>query len=479
MIVNIEQRPSKLITSYVNKSGNIAFMQLNVPVNHMYEYSYARYESQGLPGVRSWDNRPVKKFATEFLSKARIQEFFMDAGDDLISSLFEANMPNLYSCDIEVDVTDDGFSEPDNANNRINAIAWTRFPDTYVFGLKPLSGDECANIERDINEHIAKLGKKYNFVYKYYDNEATMLHAFLWEYARHAPLITGWNFWNYDWRYIYNRCRRLGLDISWMSPTSQWYKHRIKDRGKTVEIFLPQHKLIVDYLEIYKKWDRTIDPKENNTLDFVAEAALGIKKVKYSGTFRDLYEKDYQRHIFYNAVDSILVEQIHNKLKTMGTFLGLGNITRVEAMNAFSPIAMLEATLARYAYKRNQVFPKDKHNNQRETYEGAFVFDPIPGMYEWVASFDYASLYPTIMRQFKISIENFLMKDKSYTPTENQIKCVSGAVFDKTIEPLLSELLTNYYAQRKDAKKVSQLAEKEAAELIKIRDARVQQSAIQ
>jgi hypothetical protein len=58
----------------------------------------------------------------------------------------------------------------------------------------------------------------------------------------------------------------------------------MKDRGKTIEIQLPQHKLIVDYLEIYKKWDRTIDPKENNTLDFVADAALGIRKVKYPGT---------------------------------------------------------------------------------------------------------------------------------------------------------------------------------------------------
>jgi len=338
----------------------------------------------------------------------------------------------------------------------------------FVFGLKPLSGEQCNAIESEINKHLAKLGKHYSFVYKQYDNEATMLHDFLYNYARLAPLITGWNFWNYDWRYIYNRCKKLNLDISWMSPTKQWYRHKMKDRGKNIEIQLPQHKLIVDYLEIYKKWDRTIDPKENNTLDFVADAALGIRKVKYPGTLKDLYEKDFDKYVFYNGIDSILVEQIHNKLKTMGTFLGLGNITRVEAMNAFSPIQMLEATLSRYAYQRNKVFPKIKNENVRESYEGAFVFDPSPDLYEWVASFDYASLYPSIMRQFKISIENFVTKDANYQTNNNQVKCVSGAVFDKTVEPYLSEILTNYYGQRKDAKKISQKADLEAAELDKI-----------
>jgi len=468
MIINIEQRQGQLIISYINKEGNISYKQLNVPVEFQYEYLYAKQNSRALTNIRSWDNKGVIKVPSSFLSKFRIQEFFVDAGEELTASLFENNMPNLYSCDIEVDVTDEGFSEAKDAANRINTIAWCHYPDVIVFGLKPLTGDQCAIIEKKINEHIKKLNKKYQFVYKVYDNEATMLHDFLYNYARLVPLITGWNFWGYDWRYIYNRCKRLNLDISWMSPTKQWYTHRIKERGKRADIMLPQHKLIVDYLEIYKKWDRVIDPKENNTLDFVAESALGVKKVKYPGTFQELYNKDFDKYVFYNAIDAVLVEEIHNKIKTMGTFLGLGNITRVEAMNAFSPIQMLEATLARYAYKRNKIFPKNKQTSERESYEGAFVYKPTPDLYEWVVSFDYASLYPTIMRQFKISIENFVTKNSSYKTNLNQIKCVSGAIFDKTVEPFLSEILTNYYSQRKQAKKISQLAEKEADSLLKI-----------
>lgn len=472
MIVNIEQRQGKLIVSYINKEGDVSYMQLNIPYNHKYEYQLVN-RGIGLQDLTSWDGKQVKRVPTEFLSKSRIQEFFMEAGD-VVNPLFERNTPKLFSCDIEVDVTEDGFAEAKDATNRINSIAWCRFPEVIVFGMKQLTGEQCKRIEDEINKHISPIGKKYSFLYKQFDNEATMLHDFLYNYVRNASLVTGWNFWNYDWRYIYNRCKLLNLDISWLSPTKQWYKHRIQDKGQKADIMLPQHKLIVDYLEIYKKWDRTIDPKENNTLDFVAEAALGIKKVKYPGTLRDLFEKDYDRYVFYNAIDTILVENIHYKLKTMGTFLGLGNITKVEAMSAFSPIQMLEATLVRYAYQRRQVFPKEKQNNERASYEGAFVFDPIPDMYEWIASFDYASLYPSIMRQFKISIENFVLKDINHQPTNNQIKCVSGAVFDKTVEPLLSEILTNYYGQRKDAKKVYLKAEKEIGELEEIKKQRLQ-----
>lgn len=68
-----------------------------------------------------------------------------------------------------------------------------------------------------------------------------------------------------------------------------------------------------------------------------------------------------------------------------------------------------------------------------------------------------------------ISIENFITKDKLYETNENQIKTASGAVFDASFEPLIPEILTNFYAQRKEAKKVSQKADMEMDELQKIR----------
>lgn len=477
MIVNIEQRPGKLIISYIKKDGNLGFTQLNIPPAHQYTYMYAQ-RGQGVPGLQSWDFRPVRKVPSQFLNKHRIQEFFMDAGEENVSHLFEPNMPIFSAADIEVEVTDDGFADPENAKNKITAICFSQYPNVTVFGSKPLKEADYKTIEDSINEHVSKFHKHYNFIYKYHANEADMIYDFLYNYVRHAPLLSGWNFWGYDWRYIMNRCKKLNMDVSWLSPTGQWYEHKIKDRNRDVIVMLPQHKLIVDYMAIYQKWDRTVEVKENDTLDFVSEAALGIQKVKYPGTLQELYEKDYSQFIFYNAIDTVLIELLNTKLKTMGTFLGLGNITRVEAMSAFSPIAMLEATLTRYGYERGQVFPKREERKERQSYEGAFVFEPIPNLYEWVASFDFASLYPSIMRQFKLSIENFKFKDKNHTPTANEIKCSSGSVFDSSYEPLIAEILTDYYRQRKEAKKVSMTAEKEANVLEHILQERKKQAQI-
>jgi len=477
MVINIEQKQGKLIISYVKKNGMLGFTQLNIPTSHQYLYMYSQ-KGRGIPGLQSWDFKPVRKVPTQFLNRHRIQEFFIDAGEDNVKHLFEANMPIFSSADIEVEVTDEGFANPETARNKITTISFCQYPTVTVFGSKMLNSEECKETEKKINEHIKKLNKEYQFIYKYHQNESDMIYDFLYNYVRLAPLVSGWNFWGYDWRYLMNRCKKLNMDVSWLSPTGQWYQHKIKDKNKDVIIMLPQHKLIVDYMTIYQIWDRTVEVKENDTLEFVAESALGITKVKYPGNLQEQYNKDYPQYVFYNAIDSILVELLNDKLKTMRTFLALANITKVEAMTAFSPIAMLEATLTRYAYLRGQVFPKREERKERESYEGAFVFEPIPNMYEWVASFDFASLYPSIIRQFKLSIENFLFKDRVYDPKSTEIKCSSGSVFDSSYEPLFVEILTNYYGQRKEAKKVSQDAEREADQLQRILNERKKKSKI-
>lgn len=468
MIISIEQREGKLLISYINDEGNVAFKKINLPPKQQFSYVYTNQKAKAAIGKKSWDHRLIRKVPTRFLPRNRIQELFVDI-QDKVPEIFRENIPKISASDIEVHVDEDGFPDPGEAKNRINTISWSRYPEVVVFGNKELSSEDIQRIEKDINEHLKGTERdNYSFTYKYHENEADLIFDFLYNYARHDTILTGWNFWGYDWKYIVNRCKRLNLDISWMSPTKQWYKYGIRNRGNKEYIMLPQHKLIVDYMTIYKKWDRTIDVKENDSLDYVAEQATGVQKVKYSGTFTDLYEKDYDKYVFYNAIDSVLVEEIHNHLKTMNTFLSLGNITKVEAMNAFSPISMLEATLVRYAYPRGIVFPKNEFNSQKSTYEGAFVFEPKPGLYAWVSSFDFASLYPTIIRQFKISIENFVKKDQNAEPSEHEVKCSSGAIFDSRNNPLLPEILTDYYNARKKNKKTAQLAESEADKLKQI-----------
>ena len=179
----------------------------------------------------------------------------------------------------------------------------------------------------------------------------------------------------------------------------------------------------------------------------------------------ELYNNDFPKYVFYNAIDTILVENIDAKLKNFNTFMALANLVRMECMNIFSPIAIIESTLCQYAYKEHKVLPrKDRNTNEAQEYEGAFVYEPTPGLYKWVASFDFASLYPTTIRMMNISIENFIKKDKESQVNDEYIKCKSGAIFHKG-NYLIPMMMTDIFARRKSAKKVSKGAQQEADEL--------------
>jgi DNA polymerase elongation subunit (family B) len=189
-------------------------------------------------------------------------------------------------------------------------------------------------------------------------------------------------------------------------------------------------------------------------LQYVATAALGMGKIPYNGTLQDLYESDFEQYVYYNAIDSVLVKLIDEKISTMSTYLKLGNITKVEANRAFSPIAMAESVMTRVFHDRNRVFPTIKNRNINKTaYEGAFVFPPVKGIYDWVASFDFASLYPTIMRQWNMSPESFLGKESKKPELENITYSSSGAYFDDTEDSVFRTVLADFYGQRKSAKK--------------------------
>ena len=52
MILNIEQRQGRLIISYINEDGKIAYSQLSVPANHQFSYVYAKQKNRSYPRIK-------------------------------------------------------------------------------------------------------------------------------------------------------------------------------------------------------------------------------------------------------------------------------------------------------------------------------------------------------------------------------------------------------------------------------------------
>jgi len=157
-----------------------------------------------------------------------------------------------------------------------------------------------------------------------------------------------------------------------------------------------------------------------------------------------------------------LVYYIDQKLKSMEVLLTLASITRMPLYKAASPVAVTEALIARKMVDQNKRVASESYDHEAEKngqFAGAYVKEPVTGFYEGVSAFDFASLYPSIMRQFNISPDAYKeMISKAEIPARRQNKeeivCDSGAVYDKK-DSILKQILTDLYAQRKDYKATS------------------------
>jgi len=463
MLLDVTQEGDQLWVSYYNLNGETRFKTYDLTPQDKFVWEVCDERDKNAdPKFKNWDGRPVKRVRSKYLNKYRQIEMVEGLSWSDRELIFGYHFPKTYFVDIEVEVSD-SFPEPSKAENKITAICVvTPARQCIVLATKDLTKAEQGDIERKINDHLKDLGVEYRFEFKKFESEYDMLYTFLKGMVRKFPMMTGWNFVKFDWAYIVNRAKRIGIDPSIASPIDTLF-------GSNE---FPAHVGVMDYLDIYAKWDRTVDIKEDFKLDTVGEAVLGVRKVKYDGTLQDMYEKDYVKYIFYNAIDTAIVQLIHEKIKTMEIALTIAHMSQISIFKAASPVAITEALLCREFLKKNLVMAKDPKAPpvKRQQYEGAFVKEPITGMHKSVACFDFASLYPSVMRQMNVSPESFIKKvDENKRHLEvspDKIVAVTGAVYNAE-RSILKDILTDLYSQRREYKKKSFELQQKAYEIEK------------
>lgn len=471
MIINKEQvdaydgngnKYKKLIVSYIDQEGSIKFLQYPIPNDQMFNWMYAS-RAKADPVWTSYDKKYVKRVPTNRLSEYRLNELLCSFGEQ-INPIFEPNVPRTGFSDIEVNVVDE-FPDPEHAHLQpINTMSLVVGDKVILWARKDLSENELKYVYDKFAKYEQIEVRKYKFEFRFFDNEANMIIDYLKYIRENISHLTGWNFLGYDWPYIYNRCKALNLDISWLSPTGKFWHYNVTTKqGTHRDVMLPMHLIISDYMMIFQKWDQTIKIKENFTLDWIAGQILGYKKVQHKLGFKEFYEREYPDYCFYNCVDSILVAEIDKKVHTANIWYSLTAELRTELMMQFSTVTPTEVVMVNFCYKDCQVLPSNKKEVTGGDYPGAFVWPTQPGIYKWIGGLDFASLYPTTQRQFNISPETYLFTDKTgtYVPKENEIKCVSGQVFTKEFDGLLPRILTHYFAARKHSKACRKQVDKE------------------
>ena len=450
MILDVEQRDKDVIISYYDKEGKVAFKQY--PIDKFQNWYVCDDKDRAAsPEFKNWDGRSVKLGGGRQFNKFSLVYFMDSLSEKDREEILAYNMPKTYFVDIETEIID-GFPKAEEAKSRILSFSIiTPERKAIVLGLEDMAPDKVQKIQDDTNKYFENFDQDWEFKYHKFNSEYDMVYTFLMKFLPKFPMMTGWNFINYDWQYIVNRCKRLQIDISEVGITGSL------DRNDS----RPLHIGILDYMQLYDKYDRSVKVKESNALDYVSGQVLDVNKIKFTGSLQDLYRDNFVKYIYYNVVDSVLVYYIDQKLKSMEVLLTLANITKMPLYKASSPVAVTEAIMARKLAEQGMRIGSEHREDSEKNgqYAGAYVKEPILGFYEGVSAFDFASLYPSIMRQFNISPDAYVEKIqkseiKSKRENKNVIVCDNGVVYN-TDDSILRKILADLYGQRKEYKKTS------------------------
>ena len=486
MIVDYEYRNGKLVLSHIGENGNVQLKYYDWKRPEKYVIT-DEFDPNADKRFKTWDGRKLKKSFVNLATRGSIgpnryavYEFLDRLPKAEQDAIFNYKEPNIYFCDIETEIVDTGFVEPKDATTKVLSIALVHKGKCLLLGIKPLHRNEVYSIQDEVNKRFEKFGQKFTVNYidfsTYEQPEYSMLDYFFHKLVSRITVLTGWNFINYDWTFLMNRGKRLGLDIGKCSIVGEvWdgdkgfapkpaFNKSASDYDADVVPF-PKHGLIVDYMEIFKKWDTSIKIRESYSLDFVAEKTFGMEgKVHFTGGLQNLYDNDYRQYLFYNLVDTVLVQMIHEKMKYINVMYAISTLSRIRIVDALSALRVTEGLLRNdFRDKKDIILVKDFDSKvEDQKVEGGFVRDPVRGLNKWVACYDFASLYPTTQRQNNIAPENFIGRktgvdtcdyngrERKYLPTD--IVCTNGAVFNRDFSVTCNKL-TEIYNDRKKFKK--------------------------
>jgi DNA polymerase elongation subunit (family B) len=466
MLIDTQYKNKKLIASYIDDSGDLKLKYINWenPYNWV---ECSEHDTNKHSIYRTWDGNPVKKEFVDRPNKYSIGYFLQGLPESEKSDIFGFKTPKVFFIDIETEIIDE-FPDAENALTQVLTISIVWDTKVHILSTKQLTISDHKWVSDSTNEYFKKFGITFDVKFKFYDTEHKMLHDFVNNYVPKMPVITGWNFVDYDWQFLMNRCTRLNIDIK---PTSPTRRMNLYDANKEVDKFgnkidtpdlwiMPAHRVIIDYLDLYVKWDTKVKVKESSKLDFVADKLLGLKKIHYEGGLMDLYHNDYRTFVYYNVVDTILVYYLDKVCKFIDIMLAISDLSNTRMKDALGTVGITEGVIRPVFFdEQNIVFvPKEKEFTSKV--EGGYVKIPLPGLKHLMCINDFASLYPTLIRQFNIAAESYVGIYDARTNTAfykgkitdlskgKYIVTAFGAVF-KHEESSTKKLFGNIYNNRK------------------------------
>lgn len=334
-------------------------------------------------------------------------QFLAERYHNIENSQIEA--PSLKTVSIDIEVIDieggrDCFPNTRDTVAAITLINVTRFDIDYSisWGLKSFDPIDCEDIDE----------------FRSFNTEHELLRNFYTWWRENTPdMVTGWNVVShnkmnprggFDLPYLINRTKVLfGSDTKEYKKLSPIGNVKIReDINNNTFIVDIAGVSVVDYQALYK-WYTPSKP-DNMKLDTVAIKVLDVGKLDWSEfrSFREFYNKGWEKFVVYNAIDNKRIKQIEQKLGYLKLAQNLALLCKTKTEDYSSASNLIEGFMLTY-YRRNGLCAPYLAGGDQEWFPAAFVKDPQIGRYNWVIDIDVTSSYPFGIITLNMSQETY------------------------------------------------------------------------
>ncbi len=257
-------------------------------------------------------------------------------------------------------------------------------------------------------------------------------------HRKDPDIIVGYNQNSFDWPYLLERAKAVGVKLEigrkrGAEPTPSVFGH-ISLQGR----------LNVDLYNFAEE----IEEVKVKTLDEVADY-LGVmpkdKRVNIDWwRIAEYWDDEHKRKLLleYNMDDVISTLGLAYQFLPFGAQLSQISGLPLDQVAAASVAFRLEMRFMREAKKLGELVPNRSVEESRarevETYTGAVVLEPRPGVHNNVVVLDFASMYPTIMVKYNVGPDTLLREGEgcekvNQAPSVGHRFCADRPAFFRTV----------------------------------------------
>ncbi|MCP3689377.1 MAG: DNA polymerase II [Gammaproteobacteria bacterium] len=304
----------------------------------------------------------------------------------------------------------------------------------------------------------------------YCADEAQLLQSWITWVAQIDPdILIGWNVINFDLRLLQKRSQVLQIPLCIGRGSSQpiWRKSQTDNNHYFVSI---PGRVVLDGIDTLKSATYNF---ASFALEAVGQELLGRGKLIHdAGRHDPLYKAKEIRRQFhedkallaaYNLEDCQLVWDIFEKTGLINFSIERAQLTGLEMDRMGGSVAAFDNLYLPRLHRKGYIAPNIGDYRGDLSAPGGYVMDSRPGLHDSVLVLDYKSLYPSIIRTFKVDPYARVVAEQ--LPKDEVVPGFDGASFSK-VENILPDIIADLWQARDQAKHENNAALSQAIKII-------------